>query len=95
MRTLGLLPATGLETAVRVDIHEVIREGLQHRGDAVLDLLLRGNTRRVDIVDTGTDLVGVAVPLEGVEQLHVSLGSFNGDDVSIKTLDRGEDVVEV
>lgn len=49
----------------------------------------------MDIVDTGTDLVGVAVVLEGIEQLHVTLGILNRDNIGIKTLDRWEDVVKV
>jgi hypothetical protein len=32
---------------------------------------------------------------EGVEELHVGLGSLDGDDISIKALDGGEDIVEV
>jgi len=94
-RSFGLLPATGLETAVRVDEEERVGKNVEHGLEAVLDLLSSGNTRRVDVVDTGADLVGVAVMLEGVKELHVGLGGFNGDDISIETLDGGEDVVEV
>jgi len=32
---------------------------------------------------------------EGVEELHVGLGGFDRDDISIKTLDGRENVVEV
>jgi hypothetical protein len=49
----------------------------------------------MDIIDTRADLVGVAVLLEGVEELHVALRCLDGDYISIKTLDGGEDVVEV
>lgn len=49
----------------------------------------------MDVVDTGADGVGVAVVLEGVEQLQVSLGGLDGDDIGVETLDGGEDVVEV
>lgn len=49
----------------------------------------------MDIVDTRTDLVRVAVLLEGVEELHVALRRLDGDDVGIKALDGGEDVVEI
>ena len=94
-RRLGLGPATGLETTVGVDEQEARGEDVEHLGDAVLDLLLGGDTRRVDIVDTGADLVGVTVVPEGGEELHVALRCFNGDNVSVETLDRGEDVIEV
>lgn len=49
----------------------------------------------MNVVDTRANLVGVPVMFEGGEELHVGLGSFDGDDVSIQTLDRGENVVEV
>lgn len=49
----------------------------------------------MDIVDTRTNLVGVAIVLEGIEELHVALRGLDGDDVGVKSLDRGEDVVEV
>lgn len=95
MLTFGLLPATGLQATIGVDEEERVGEDGKHVGDAVLDLLLTGNTGRVDVVDTGADLVGVAVLLEGGEELHVTLGGLNGDDISIETLDGGEDVVKV
>lgn len=49
----------------------------------------------MNVVNTGTNLVGVSVLLEGVEQLHVTLGSLDGDDIGIETLDRREDIVKV
>ena len=49
----------------------------------------------MDIVDTGTDLVGVAVLLEGGEELHVALGSLDRDDIGVQALDRREDIVKV
>ena len=94
-RLLGLLPASGLETTVRVDDEEVGGEDLDHGGDSVLDLLLRGDTGRVDVVDTGANLVGVSVGLEDIEELEVGLGSLDGDDIGIESLDGGEDVSEV
>ncbi len=95
MLTFSLFPATGLQATIRVDEEERVGEDGKHVSDAVLDLLLTGNTGRVDVVDTRADLVGVAVLLEGGEQLHVTLGGLNGDDISIETLDGWEDVVEV
>ena len=94
-RRLGLLPSTGLETTVGVDEQEARGENVEHLGDAVLDLLLGGDTRRVDVVDTGADLVGVTVVPEGGEELHVALRCLNRDDIGVKVLDRGEDVVEI
>ena len=79
----------------RVDKEEGIGEDVQHVLETILDLLLSGNTGRVDVVDTGANLVGVAVLLEGGEELHVALGGLDGDDIGVQALDRGEDVVKV
>lgn len=49
----------------------------------------------MDVVDTGTNLVGVTVSLEDIEQLEVGLGSLDRDDIGVETLDRGEDVSEI
>lgn len=94
-RSLGLLPAAGLEAAVGVDEEEVAGNGLEHLSDAVLDLLLRRDTGRVDIVHAGTDLVRVAKLVERLEQLHVALRRLDGDDVGVEALNGVEDVVEV
>lgn len=94
-RSLGLLPSTGLQAAIGVDEQQLRLDERQELGNTILDLLLARDTGRVDIVDTGPDLVGVTELLEGREQLEVRLGRLDGDDVRIKTLDRGEDVVEV
>lgn len=93
--TFGFLPATGLETAIGVDEEEGVREDVEHRLETILDFLGSRDTRRVDVVDTGADLVRVAVVLEGVQELHVALGGLNRDDIGIKTLDRREDIVKV
>jgi hypothetical protein len=78
-----------------VDEKERVREDVEHGLETILDFLASRDTRRVDIIDTRTNLVRVPVMFEGVEKLHVGLGGFDRDDISIKTLDRGEDVVEV
>jgi hypothetical protein len=49
----------------------------------------------VDVVDTRANLVGVAIMLEGIQELHVTLGGFDRDDIGIEALDGGENVVEV
>ena len=49
----------------------------------------------MDIVYTGTDLVRVPILLECFKKLHVALGCLDRNDISIKALNRGEDVVKV
>jgi len=70
-------------------------QNLQHGLDLGLHLLGRGHTGRVDVVETGSDTRVVSLVLEGLDQLHVGLGGLDGDDVSVQSLDRPEDVVEV
>jgi hypothetical protein len=79
----------------RVDEHEVVGDDGQGGLETVNDLLLAGDTRRVDVVDTRTNLVGVAVLLEGVEELHVTLRELDRNDIGIETLNGGEDVTKV
>lgn len=79
----------------RVDEEERIRQNVEHRLKSVLDLLVSRNTGRMDIINTRTNLIGVAVVFESVEQFHVTLGGLDGDDVSIQTLDGGENIIEV
>lgn len=66
-RLLGLLPRPGLETAVGVDPELVGLEVLKHLRKAVLDLLLSGNTRGVDVVDTGANVARVGLVDEDLE----------------------------
>ena len=47
------------------------------------------------VINTRADLIRVPVMLEGVEEFHVSLGGLDRDDISIKTLDGWEDVIEI
>jgi len=94
-RSLGLLPSTGLKTTVWVNEQQRVGEELQHGTQTLLNLLTSGDTRRVDIVNTRTNLVGISVVLEGLEQLHVALGRLDRDDIGIQTLDRWEDIIEV
>lgn len=49
----------------------------------------------MDVIDTRADLIGVSIMLEGVEEFHVGLGGLNRNDISIKTLDGWEDVIEI
>lgn len=49
----------------------------------------------MDVVDTGTDLVGVTILLERMQQFHVTLGELDGNDISVKALDRWEDIIKV
>ena len=90
--SFGLLPLTSLETTIRVNKQEVGRQDANCGCDMVLDLLLARYTRRVNIVDTWTNQVGVAEPLEGTQDLEIRLGGLNGDDISVETLDRGEEL---
>ena len=73
----------------------MVRKDLKHGLETVLNLLLSGDTWGVDIVNPRTNLVGVAVMLEGIEQFHVALRSLDRDDISIQTLNGWEDIIEV
>lgn len=92
---LGLLPLTGLKTAVRVDPELLRLEELKHLLDAVTDLLLAGDTGRVDVVDTRSDVSGVGRVNEDAEELSVRLAVLNGQDIGIEGGDGVEEVLEL
>jgi hypothetical protein len=48
---LGLRPTASFEAAIRVDDEQIVRDLLDHGSDAVLNLLLRWDTRRVNLGD--------------------------------------------
>ena len=78
-------------------IHEKERvwENIEHCLQAISDFLIAGNTWRMNVIYTRPDIIRIAVMFERIEQLHVALRSFNGDNVRIQSLDRGENVIEV
>jgi hypothetical protein len=45
----------------------------KHLLDALLDLLLAGNTRGVDVVDTGADVTGVLFVIKDLQELGIRL----------------------
>lgn len=47
----------------------MVRKSLHEIGETLLHLLNRGDTRRVDVVESRTDQVGVAEFAESVEKL--------------------------
>lgn len=49
----------------------------------------------MDIIKTWSDSVGVSILFKGTEKLEVRLGVFNGNAVSVKSLDGFKDVVKV
>lgn len=94
-RLLGLLPLTGLETTVRVDPELLGLKELKHLLDAVLDLLLAGDTGRVDVVDTRSDVAGVLRVDKDSEELGIRLAVLNGQNVRIEGSDGVEEVLEL
>lgn len=91
----ALGPRTGLQTAVRVNPKQLGVEDLAHFLDAVSHLLSRRDTRRVDVENTGTDLVGILGLLEDLQQLRVALAVLDRDHVGVQRNDRVHDIVEV
>lgn len=94
-RLLGLLPLAGLETAVRVDPKLLRLEVLEHLGETVVNLLLAWNSGRVDVVDTRTNVPGVGLVNEDLEQLGVTLAVLDGQNIGIEGRDGVEEVLEL
>src|SRR3989441_830858 len=94
-RRQRLLPAAGLEAAVRVHPDLAVGQHPAHRAEQALDLLRRRHPRRVDVVDPGSDLVGILVLAERLEQLGAGARVLDRDHVRIHPLDHADDVVEL
>jgi hypothetical protein len=92
---LGLLPLTGLETAVGVDPELLRLQVRKHLREAVLDLLLRGNTRRVDVVHTRANVARVRLVLKDLEELGVALAVLNRQNVGVERSNGVEEVLEL
>lgn len=71
-----------------VDEKKRILENTEHQFKTILDFLFRWNTRRVGVIDTRANLVGVFMTLESLE---AAVRGLKSDDISIKTLNRVED----
>lgn len=94
-RSLGLGPRAGLQTTVRVDPELVGAEVLKHLLDTAADLLFAGDTGRVDIVDTGSDVTGVGLVNEHLEELGVRLAVLDTEDISVEGGNGVEEVLEL
>ncbi|CAH0041445.1 unnamed protein product [Clonostachys solani] len=92
---LGLLPLAGLETAVRVDPELLRLEVSKHFLDAILDLLLAGNTRGVDVVDTRANVARVSLVDEDLEELGIRLAVLDRENISVKSSNSMEEVLEL
>src|SRR6267143_1118906 len=94
-RSQRLLPAPRLEPAVGIhpDLSAVQhpRHALQGAGD----LRRRGHARRMDVVHTGADLIGILVLLEALQQLRAGAGVLDRDHIRIHPLDHLQHVVEL
>lgn len=85
-RSLGLFPASGLQTTVRVDPELVSWVHLQDLLDSGDKLLLRWDSWGVDVEQTQTNVVRVVGELSDVVGV-VLLGELNRDNISVQSLD--------
>jgi len=67
----------------------------KHLLDALLDLLLAGDTRGVDVVDTRADVTGVSLVIEDLQELSIRLAVLNGENIGIQSGDGVEEVLEL
>src|SRR5712691_1473113 len=91
---LGFRPAAGLQSAIRIHPQALERDHALGLFEQLQHLPGVRHPRRVDVVYTRTDLVGIAELAEALEQLHVGARGLDGDHVGIERRDRGQDVVE-
>ena len=90
-----LVPASGFQAAIGVDPELVAGDPLPRPGEEVTHLSHRRAAGRVDVVDAGSDLIGVAIGPERIEQLHSGPSSLDRDHIRIQAADGMDDVVEL
>lgn len=93
--SLGFGPLSSFQAAVGVNPELLWAEVLKHLRNAVFDLLLAGDTRRVDVVDTGADVARIGLINKDLEQLSIALAVLDGENVSIEGSDGVEEVLEL
>src|SRR6266566_811372 len=93
-RRQRLGPSPRLEAAVRVHPDLVIVEHFPHPIERHHDLLGTRHARRVNVVDTRTDLIRILVFPERVQELGPGPRALDGDRIGVHALDHADDVVE-
>src|SRR6266700_198625 len=93
-RCQGLGPAPRLEAAVGVDPDLALVEHFAHAIQRGHDFLGARHAGRVDVVDARSDLVGIAVLPERLQQLRPRPRALDRDGVGVHALDNADDVVE-
>jgi len=92
---LCLRPLAGLQTTVRIDPELLWLEVLQHLLNTVLDLLFAWDTGRVNVIDTWTDVAGVSLIDEDLEELGIRLAVLNRENIGIESGDGVEEILEL
>src|SRR6266446_9623249 len=90
-----LVPAAGLEPAVGVDPDLRAIQHARHALQRAGDFRHGRHAWRVNVVDAGTDLVGILVVLEPLEQLRAGAGALDLDHIRVHALDDPQDVIEL
>ena len=84
--------ASGLQTAVRIDPELFLGDALQHLFDCRLNLLHRGNTGRVDVIDAGANFRAEMVFLQNIQNRQIGTACLKGDDIGIHVVDLTDDI---
>src|SRR6267378_731854 len=90
-----LVPAAGLEPAVGVDPDLRAIQHARHAFQRAGDFRHGRHAWRVNVVDARTDLVGILVVLEPLEQLRAGAGALDRDHIRVHALDDPQDVIEL
>jgi hypothetical protein len=86
---------TSFQTAIGIEPDTVDGEVFPHRRETLGHFFDAGDTRRVDIVETGAETGTKGFAFKDVEQLEIGFGVFDRDDVCVESLDGPKDIVEV
>src|SRR5690606_16071450 len=94
-RRLGFWPGAGLQAAIGVYPQPLGGDALGSLLQQPDHLVRLGYPRRMDVVNSGPDVVGIVEGTEGLEQLHLGARRLDGDDVGIHRGNRLDHIVEL
>src|SRR5215467_4570047 len=92
---IDFFPLARLETTIRIHPQLFGRENLEDEAQFLIEFLYCRHTWRVYIVDSKSNVVGIAIGTERLQEIELRARSFDEDHISIHTGDFRDDVIKL
>ena len=83
------------QTAIRIKPDAIGGKVFPHGRQTTSHFVDAGNTRRMDIIKTRSEASTKRFTLKHVKKFEIRLGILNGNDISVKSFNSPENIVEV